>query len=256
MAPGEGLSDDSFRHAVADELRAFVDQVVSLAGAEADASQKEVRTELEQARRIIKELMETISALELERDKAARARMLAEQAWEHVEAEAHRTRIAFERRIRELEAEIDAMGQPKPPSPPANPAPPDPQPPSPRVLTFGDNRSEPDSVATIAPPPAGRPEIETYVGQLLDHLQATYRADAVAEMPVDTRVDRLRANLVFAKEAYGRRVLALKVPDDRLLDRRLAELIDAESATSFGRDLAAALLAVSAEERAARATAS
>jgi len=233
------------------------------------ATLAEIRGETDSLRRELAAATERTGALALEHEKAVRARTMAEDAWEQVEADAHRVKLAFERRIREIEAELSAMraksGDVRPAAPVAS-APvdvarlaadtADAAPPAPavaRVLTLVEPRQpdEPERVVSEA-----ERQLETYVASLLDHLKTTYAADLAAEIQPATLVDRLMANLRFAREAYARRLPALGLEDERLLDRALTELMDAEAASSFGRHLAVALYVVSTEQGDARANAS
>ena len=215
----------------------------------------EVRAALEAARNEAREQAEKAAALKLEHGTLVRARTLAEEAWEQVEAESHKLRLTFERRVRELEAElavqrggpITSHAQAPMPVPTVRETA---QIVPPRSLTLVEpaRRDEPAPVAVAVAPSGADPQLELYVGELIDQLKTAYAIDLSAGLAPTAIVDRLMANVRSANDEYARESSTAGA-DPRLLDRRLTELIDREAATSFGRHLAVALYVVGPDQK-------
>jgi hypothetical protein len=264
---------------IARDLSAFVEQLVAIVRAEADGraaefeieavrlrarlderarsaedlarSLAEAHTELEDARREAHEHAERAAALQLEQETLIRARKLAEEAWEQVEADAHRLRVSLERRIRDLEAELAAqraVTTSAPSSAPTAaavsivpPAPRETAAATPRALTLVEPAKR--EQAAVIPIHSAASQLESYAAELVDQLKTAYAIDLAAGLAPTAIVDRLMTNVRGANDAFARESASVG-GDPRVLDRRLTELIDAEAATSFGRHLAVALYVV------------
>jgi hypothetical protein len=85
-----------------------------------------------------------------------------------------------------------------------------------------------------------RAELQTYARSLIHELQQMYAADEQAGKSGDELGTRLKGNLDYARSIFESRVALEGGDAAALLDDELAALIEAEQATSFGRDLAAA----------------
>ncbi len=266
--------EDALSTRIARDLGAFVEQLVAIVRTEADARTAEAESEaarlrarlderaksaeqlaralaatqadLDEARREAQQHADTVAALRHEHDTLVRARTLAEEAWEQVEAESHRLRVTFERRIRDLEAELTAQrtlgAAPASVVAAASAAAPElPPPPPARSLTLVEpiKRGESPSVRVRG----DGPQLDAYVTELIEQLKTAYAIDLAAGLAPTALVDRLMANVRGANEAFAREIAATG-EDAALLDRRLTDLIDAEASTSFGRHLAVALYVV------------
>jgi len=224
----------------------------------------EAQSEIVQARGEARDHADRAAALQLEHDTLVRSRTLAEEAWEQVEAESHRLRVSFERRIRELEAELSAQrgggsGRVTAATAPAPIAAPHAAPATPvsipeilpaavppRSLTLVEPARRQDT-ASAPPSSAASTELDRYVTELIDQLKTEYAVDLAAGLAPTALVDRLMANLRDANGSFAHHMTMVK-GDARLLDRRLTELMDAEAATSFGRHLAVALYVVGPDQ--------
>lgn len=85
-----------------------------------------------------------------------------------------------------------------------------------------------------------RAELQTYARSLIHELQQMYAADEQAGKSGDDLGIRLKGNLDYARSIFESRVALEGGDAAALLDDELAALIEAEQATPFGRDLAAA----------------
>jgi hypothetical protein len=82
-----------------------------------------------------------------------------------------------------------------------------------------------------------------YATALLKSVEATYEQDVRSALPHADVVKRLTDNLRYATQIYAERLRSDPAGDASALNRQLAELVRARSATAFGRDLAVAAAA-------------
>jgi hypothetical protein len=82
-----------------------------------------------------------------------------------------------------------------------------------------------------------------YATALLKSVEATYEQDLKSALPPADVVKRLTDNLRYASQIYAERLRSDPAGDASALNRQLAELVRARSATPFGCDLAIAAAA-------------
>jgi hypothetical protein len=105
---------------------------------------------------------------------------------------------------------------------------------------------EPDAshLRLVTNPPradtGSHPELLDYVTQLLAEMEAIYWADLRSEGNAADVVDRLAANLRYARDMFARRRAAYDVGDATLFEEQIAMLMDRKPETSFARHLAIA----------------
>jgi len=85
-----------------------------------------------------------------------------------------------------------------------------------------------------------RAELQTYARSLLNELQQMYVGDGQAGKDSEDLKSRLKGNLEYARSIFDSRVALEGGDTAALLDDELAALVEAEQATPFARDLAAA----------------
>lgn len=133
--------------------------------------------------------------------------------------------------------------------------------------TTAENQSEPDTaaatpasnrslklVASAQPPGDDSPELREYIKELFDRIDALYWVDQKAHASADL-VERLSANLRYAREAVLRRTDSDGGAGAALFERELTVRLDLNGATSLGRHLGIAAYEL-AEDAAPRAEAS
>jgi hypothetical protein len=81
-------------------------------------------------------------------------------------------------------------------------------------------------------------ELRTYAGSLLNEIEQMYASDVTAGTTGEDLRHRLRANVEYARSIYANRVAFEGADAAALLDDQLATMIEAQSATQFGQDLA------------------
>jgi hypothetical protein len=84
------------------------------------------------------------------------------------------------------------------------------------------------------------PELLEYVKQLLGEMETIYWADLRSEGNAADVVDRLAANLRYARDLFTRRLAAYDVRESSLFEQQISLLMDVKPETSFARHLAIA----------------
>ncbi len=83
-------------------------------------------------------------------------------------------------------------------------------------------------------------ELQAYAGSLLREIEQMHAADLQAGLTGEELPVRVKANLEFARSIYGSRTALEGADAATLLDDQVAELLEAQRDTPFGRDLAEA----------------
>ena len=96
-------------------------------------------------------------------------------------------------------------------------------------------------------------ELQAYAGSLVRELEQMYAADVQSGLGGSDLQVRLKGNLEYARSIYSSRIALEGADAAGLLDDELAAMIEAQTGTAFGRDLAAA---AGRSETAARSAAS
>jgi chromosome segregation ATPase len=135
-----------------------------------------------------------------------------------------------------------------------------------KAETTEENHDEPDTAAATpasnrslklvasAQPPVDDSELREYIKELFDRIDALYWVDHKAHASADL-VERLSANLRYAREAVLRRTDSDGGAGAALFERELTVRLDLNGATSLGRHLGIAAYEL-AEDAAPRAEAS
>jgi chromosome segregation ATPase len=136
-----------------------------------------------------------------------------------------------------------------------------------KAETTSENHDEPDTaaatpaanrslklVAPAQPPIDDSPELREYIKELFDRIDSMYWVDHKAHASADL-VERLCANLRYAREAVLRRTDSDGGTGATLFERELTARLDLNGSTSLGRHLGIAAYEL-AEEAAPRAEAS
>ena len=84
------------------------------------------------------------------------------------------------------------------------------------------------------------PELLEYVKQLLAEMETIYWADLRSEANAADVVDRLTANLRYARDVFTRRLATYDGGEPALFEQQIAILLDSKPETSFARHLAIA----------------